>query len=446
MPSYIHKTVDYLKRNGIKSTYYAVMERLTPGGMADHNGYAYVPPSPEELEKQRLAWRQDEHPVSFSILVPAYETKREYLSALIDSVQAQSWGEWELIIADAGTSDSVEKTVALYQEDARIRYYRLERNGGISENTNKALEKAEKMYVGLLDHDDLLTPDALFEMAQTIRKTKEAALVYSDEDKCDGLGHYFYEPHLKEKFNLDLFLTNNYVCHFMAIERSLFKRLRLRSDYDGAQDYDVALRVVTEIRKEGFMPEERIAHVSKVLYHWRCHSQSTAENPKSKRYAYEAGRRAVGDFLKENDMKANVENLTHLGFYRVDYGGEIWRERPDIALIGGKILGRDNKITSGILSENGTPLYAGLDAHYSGYLHRAALQQDAAAVDVRCMRVRRELLPLFKQYFGVASPQALCRTDEEKDWIKISMEFCGFIRGQMPRTRFLWDPSWVVKL
>ena len=188
MANYINKTLNYLKRNGVKETYYAVMERLTPGGMADYSHYTYMAPSEEDLGLQRLAWKNEKNPVTFSLLVPAYETKPEYLTALIDSCLAQTWESFELILADASKTDAVEKMIALY-DDARIRYVRLAENEGISGNTNAAIEEATGMYVGLLDHDDLLTPDALYEMAQVIQE-KSPVLIYSDEDKCDGTGNY----------------------------------------------------------------------------------------------------------------------------------------------------------------------------------------------------------------------------------------------------------------
>lgn len=472
MPSYINKTLNYLKRNGVKNTYYAVMERLTPGGMADYSQYAYQLPDEETLKSQRESWKEERNPVSISLVVPTFETKPVYLTALIDSVLAQSWGSWQLILADASQSDTVEKTVALY-EDERIQYVRLNSNDGISANTNAAIAYAQGDYVGLLDHDDLLTPDALYEMAAAIQETPDAVLYYSDEDKCDGTGKQFYEPHIKEKFNLDLFLTNNYLCHFTVLQRELLSHLMLRPEMDGAQDYDLGLRVVTYLLKQQDKPEERIVHVPKVLYHWRCHSESTADNPESKLYAYEAGRRALQDFLRENEIRGTVKNTTHLGFYRVDYEGMVWRERRDIGIIGGRII-KGNKITSGILNSEGNPMYEGLDARYSGYLHRAALVQDAIACDVRSMELREELRTVFERYFSCEVPErAIYRTEDGtavsfatdsfyqelpfyKDLSqltasdarnaigKISLKFCERVREE--GYRIVWDPEKELKL
>ena len=180
----------------------------------------------------------------------------------------------------------------MYDKDSRIRYVRTAENKGMSENTNEALQYATGDYVGLLDHDDLLTPDALYEMAMTLQNANEqgieAALVYSDEDKCDTEAKIYYEPHVKLGFNWDLLLSNNYICHFLAMKTELIKKLGFRKEYDGAQDFDLVLRATLEKDEK-----DEILHVEKILYHWRCHDLSTAANPQSKLYAYEAGKRAA---------------------------------------------------------------------------------------------------------------------------------------------------------
>lgn len=477
MPSYFNKTLNYLKRNGVKNTYYAVMERLTPGGMTDYSGYTYQVPDEETQKNQKKEWQKRKNPLTISLVVPAYETKPIYLTALIDSVLAQTWESWELILADASAGDTVEKTVALY-EDTRIHYIRLENNGGISANTNAAIAYVmENMhhsdYVGLLDHDDLLTPDALYEMAAAIEDTPEAVLFYSDEDKCDGTGTQFYEPHIKEKFNLDLFLTNNYICHFTVLQKKLLEELQFRPEMDGAQDYDLLLQVVDQLLKQHKKPEPYILHIPKVLYHWRCHSESTADNPQSKLYAYEAGRRAIQAFLKEQGIHATVKNTSHLGFYRVEYSDSLWTERKEIGIVGGKVI-KGGKVVSGNLDGEGNVLYAGLDAHYSGYLHRAAMVQDAEACDVRSMEIREELRTIFEQYFSCQVPETaihrkedgtalsfstdsfyrdipfhadltqLTPADAQQAVAKISVKFCERIRQE--GYGIIWDPEKELKL
>ena len=178
-------------------------------------------PSPgteTELDAQRRrSWPE---PVLFSIAVPAYETDPVYLKELLDSLQEQTYPCWELILADAGTGDSVRKA-AEARADERIRYIRLASNDGIAGNTNAAIELAQGAYIGLLDHDDILTRDALYEMACALEKQEQNGIhpvfLYSDEDKCDGEAQNTYEPHRKTDFNLDLLLSNNYICHFLVM-------------------------------------------------------------------------------------------------------------------------------------------------------------------------------------------------------------------------------------
>ena len=313
----LKKTYYYLKRNGVMQTIGAALERVQAPYFAD---YDYVLPSKQELELQRnMEWK---NPPVFSVVVPAYETKEEFLEILIKSMLEQTYSYWELVIADASSSDKVKKQCEKYK-DNRIQYFSLENNAGISENTNQGMEKATGDYIGLLDHDDYLTPDALYEMASAIKKGKENHLeygfLYSDEDKCDETGTHFYDPHFKTDFNLDLFLTNNYICHFCVMKKKLVQNLRFRKEYDGAQDYDIFLRAVGELWKQNPKVEETIYHVPKVLYHWRCHNDSTAANPQSKRYAYDAGRRAVQDFVNQRGWDATVEEMAHVGFYKVVY-------------------------------------------------------------------------------------------------------------------------------
>ena len=424
----LKKTYYYCKKNGITDTYYALRERLyartSPLYMA---GYDYVPVSEEELQKQRETVFENE--IKFSILVPMYETKPEFARAMIDSVLAQTYSNWELILADASKTDMVKEVVSgvdgslssmgnVYASDSRIRYVRIAENKGISENTNKALKYATGDYIGLLDHDDLLTPDALYEMAVAIQAVdkngKTVAFVYSDEDKCDTEAKRYYEPHVKSGFNLDLLFSNNYICHFLVMKTELMQKTGFRKEFDGAQDFDLVLRAF--LQKE---PADEILHVNKVLYHWRCHESSTAANPQSKLYAYEAGKRAVesalesylgtmhnGNITKDDDMlyvnnvPVRVVHTKHNGFYRIEYGQgtaeDIFKVRKDIGVVAGPVID-NNKITSGILKKDGTCPYVGLPAKFSGYIHKMALQQNPECVDTGNASVRSELAEEIKR-------------------------------------------------
>ena len=383
----IKKTAYYLKRNGMRKTLSAVAERFGGTGQPD---YQFVPISEEELQSQKEKSDAGFSKLLFSILVPAYRTPKTYLCEMIESVLKQTYSHWELILADASGDDSV-KNVAESYCDERIRYIRLPSNDGIAGNTNQGLEYATGDYVGLLDHDDILTENALFEMAERIEGEKlkgiTLQMLYSDEDKCNGDRTAYYEPNWKEKFNLDLLLTNNYICHFLVMKRELMQKLMLRQEYDGAQDFDLVLRAAYELTGH----EEQIAHIPKVLYHWRCHTSSTAENPQSKLYAYDAGRRAVQDFADRMGWKVQVSDMAHLGFYRMEYLGDIFEMRPELGAVGGPVI-RRGKVMGGRMSESGEIFYHGLRASYSGYLHRAALAQDAEALDIRNINIRKELL------------------------------------------------------
>ena len=258
-----------------------------------------------------------------SLLVPAYRTPLQYLKDMIDSVLAQTYAGWELCIADGSEDDSLTDTLRAYAEkDPRIRYIHLEKNEGISGNTNRAANLATGDYVIPVDHDDLLSPDALFEIAARIASTG-AKVLYTDEDKIDMEGKNRFDPNLKPDFSPDLLRSHNYITHLFAVSRELFEEAgAFRPQFDGAQDYDLILRCCEKA--------DRIEHIARVLYHWRCHPQSTAGNPNSKLYAYEAGKRAVAAHLERIGRPGKVEDAGHWGLLHVSY--EISRE-PLVSVI-----------------------------------------------------------------------------------------------------------------
>ncbi len=361
------KTYYYLKKNGIKAALLAARERA----FLKEENYQYIPVSQEELDRQSSY--QFQHKILFSILVPVYHTPREYFIEMIESLRTQSYGNFELILADASKDDSLKEIVDQI-EDNRIRYIKLNENKGISENTNAALEVAVGDYVGLLDHDDVLTRDALFEMALAIEKTS-AQMLYSDEDKGDGEMERFYDVNKKPKFDQDYLWSNNYICHFTVMERSLMQKLKFRKEYDGAQDYDLILRGARTLE------HLQIVNIPKVLYHWRCHIDSTAINPQSKLYAYEAGKRAIQDDLNERGILATVRHSKHLGFYRVDYEKDIFECREEVAMVVGPVYHK-NRIVKGARDEAGNLLYGGLRKGFSGgHLHRGSVWQVCALGD-----------------------------------------------------------------
>lgn len=322
----------------------------------------------------------------------------------------------------------------------------LSENKGISANTNAGIGLAAGDAVGLLDHDDLLTANALWEMADCLEKEKKRGkqklVLFSDEDKCDGAASRFYEPNFKPDFDGELLLTNNYICHFTVIETAFLKELKLRSGFDGAQDYDLVLRA--------YAAGGQFVHVPKVLYHWRCHEASTASNPQSKRYAYEAGQRALEDYCLRKGWKATVSGLKHLGFYREDYEDSVFCQRRKSGF--GQSLCRAAEmflairhpkgfLVSGLYENDGSMRYAGLRKGYSGPMHRAALQQSAPAADLRSMEVCSALKERYAQTIAELKEayQGLSTAAQETKILQKSMEFCK--EATAAGYGILWDPQ-----
>ncbi len=371
------KTIRYFKRNGFVSTCYAILERFLP-----QRG---VPFRADEDSFSCELYRGND--ISFSILVPVYETKPEYLKAMIDSCLMQTYGKLELIIADASKSDRPGHIIASYDDD-RVRYIRLSENKGISANTNEALAEATGDYCVLLDHDDILNLNALSINASCIAKARgqgiSPVLLYSDEDKCNEAGTKFFGAHYKEKFNLDLLLSNNYICHLAVIRRDVLQKTRFRPEFDGSQDHDLFLRIAGEAK------DEEIIHIPEILYHWRCSSNSTAEDPASKEYAYKAGLKAVGEFASKHFGKCHAEHLEHRGFYRVVYEEDIFTCRPEVGAVGGMAV-RRHKVVTGVMNEQAKDPYAGMPVGFSGYMKKAKLQQQVYALDIRTVRPSPEM-------------------------------------------------------
>ena len=412
----IAKTKRYLRRNGLKRTVSAVMERISA---PKYEEYAFSPLTEDEIKLiQEYIFT---NPVKISILVPAYRTNPTFFRELLDSVIAQYYPYWELVIADASGNNDLEAIVEEYRPklsaESSIVYLTLADNKGISENTNVALEAATGDYIGLLDHDDVLTPDALFYVAREIEKHCPV-LIYSDEDKTDSELKTFYEPHRKKKLNLDLILTNNYICHFCVMKADVMKELKFRQEYDGAQDFDIILRCVA-----GLKDDKEATHIPRILYHWRCHNESTAANTDSKLYAYESGKYAVEDFLNKKGWNATVEHMPHLGFYRTVYEPDIFSNRKDVGILAGPVY-KSGKIVGGAMKRDGTVMYQGLPKDFSGYMHRASLMQQVGAGDIRNMQIRPELQELWEKEVVPKLAEKHC------DYVKVSVAFCEQARLQ----------------
>ncbi|MDO4343700.1 MAG: glycosyltransferase family 2 protein [Eubacteriales bacterium] len=247
-----------------------------------------------------------------SILVPTYRTPVPFLREMIESVQAQTYPNWELCIADGGSGPEIEKILDDYAAaDSRIKYTVLKENGGISANTNGAAGLAAGDYIALLDHDDIIAPEALSEVAAALQDPL-VEVVYTDEDKITMDSSEHFSPNFKPDFAPDLLRSHNYITHFLVIRKTLFDEVGgFCSEYDGAQDYDLIFKCTEKAKK--------IYHIPRVLYHWRAHKDSTAENPESKLYAYEAGRKAIDAHLGRCGLKGSAERMKLWGMYHVTY-------------------------------------------------------------------------------------------------------------------------------
>ncbi|WP_036608029.1 glycosyltransferase family 2 protein [Oribacterium sp. P6A1] len=354
---------EYFRDHGFRALWKKSVHRLK-GIQEDYDyneWYKKVKITEEELEKQRNTVL----PVQpkFSIVIPVYETPEKFLRKMLTSIADQTYGNFEVCVADAtpyekyGNAEAAGKlpkeVLKEYQDrDLRFRFKVLEKNLGISDNTNAAINMAEGDFIVFADHDDELEPNALFECAKTINEHPDCVMIYSDEDKIDFEDTYYFEPHFKSDFNPDLLRSVNYVCHLMAFKRELLdsiaetdedgSKVYERKAYDGAQDHDLILRAVEKAQemerektggdleklseedrkllREGRFTSSNICHIQKSLYHWRSHQASTAQHPEAKLYAFDAGARAVYDHCKRLGLPVKkVEKGITYGFYHTVY-------------------------------------------------------------------------------------------------------------------------------
>lgn len=318
------KAVKYLRKYGLKKTIIRSTEKIFKAEVKDYQKWMRNKQlSLEELEKQRQEYF--EYVPKISIVVPLYKTPSNYLKELIESVKCQTYSNWELCLSDGSGADSpLKKVLQDYaKSDKRIKVVFSDTQLKISENTNKAIEIAEGEYIAFADHDDLLTPNALYECVCALNQNRDIDMIYTDEDKISMDGKEYFEPHFKTDFNIDLLCSMNYFCHLVVVNVGLIAKVGcLRSEYDGAQDYDFVLRCVESAKK--------IYHIPMVLYHWRAHRESTSENPKSKMYAFEAGRRAVQAHYDRIGVNAKVSQGEYLGLYKTEF---VLEDKPLISIV-----------------------------------------------------------------------------------------------------------------
>ncbi len=265
-------------------------------------------PKARELKDQKK--QVFEKAYKISVVVPLFETKEYFLAELIDCLKQQTYSNWELCLADGSPKklDFIER----YLKDDRIKYQWIGENRGISGNTNEAIKMATGSYIGFLDHDDLLAPFALFEVMKTIEENPDAEFLYSDEDRIEGEFHKRKNMFFKPDFSKYTLLSANYICHFCVFKKELMDKLcGLKSEYDGSQDFDLVLRASEKT--------DKIYHIPKVLYHWRDHASSTAENSDAKPYAYEIAKKVIKDHLERCHIHAQIKDGESPGSYEIKY-------------------------------------------------------------------------------------------------------------------------------
>lgn len=313
-PANIFATLRYIARNGFSGLKDAILRALHGDALSSVYPIWFKrhQATGKELAQQKKAVFA--HAPTISVVVPTYNTPVDLLKEMVDSVRAQSYSHWELCIADGSLGNrAVRGELEAYaKRDGRIKVQFLDENHGISGNSNAALALATGDIVGFLDHDDTVEPDLLYEIAKAFQEDG-ADIVYTDEDKIMEPDWTPTDPNFKPDFSMDLFRSHNYITHFFACRKTIVDEVGgFRPEFDGSQDYDLMFRCIEKARK--------IVHVPKVLYHWRMVATSTAADPRSKMYCYEAGRKAIQAHLERIGVKGHVEIIPDMwGMYHTTY-------------------------------------------------------------------------------------------------------------------------------
>lgn len=311
----LKKGLNYLKTNGIRSTLHRIRLQPTINQKAEDYHKWIEKNEGWDLSKVKEECRNFSYSPKISVLMPVYNVEEKWLLKCIQSVQSQVYENWELCIADdASTDKNVKEFLKKFsKKDKRIKIIYREENGHISKATNTALQIATGEYVALLDNDDELAPFAFYEIVKLLNEKPELDLIYSDEDKIDLKDNRF-DPAFKPDWSPDLLLGTNYISHLGVYRRSIINEIGgFRVGYEGSQDYDLVLRFTEKTTKN------KIAHIPKILYHWRVLPTSTAADQSSKGYAFEAGRRALEDALKRRNIKGKAKHAAGNGLYDVEY-------------------------------------------------------------------------------------------------------------------------------
>lgn len=307
----IHRLIQSASEDGYKLTYMRIRRKL-------HSKYGAKVFKKSwklgEADRKQQEQRAFDCYAMISILVPLYNTPVSFLNELMDSVQAQTYKHFELCLADGSDEAHAEvgEVVKLHAKcDKRIRYVKLDKNGGISENTNACIQMATGSYFALLDHDDLLHPSALYYVMEAIEQAK-ADFIYTDEATFRNHPKDAYLPHFKQDFSPDTLRAHNYICHLTVFSRELAEKAGgFRKEYDGSQDYDMVLRLTEKAKK--------IVHIPRILYYWRNHQASVASNVAAKPYVINAAKAAIDGHLQRIGIRGKVANTVIPSIYRISY-------------------------------------------------------------------------------------------------------------------------------
>ena len=353
-----------------------------------------------------------------SIFMAVREPDLRLFRATLNSVLEQTYGEYELYILDRGISDQVRDVIAWYRED-RLHYLDVSDDKGLAGVVNKAASQAGGDYIFRIECGDLLTRDALFEMALAIMQT-DAEILYTDEDRRDLRGKHFTDPWFKPDFSIDYLYATDYISRVLIVRRSLFLALRFREEYDDAPEYDFVLRA----------PKSGIHHISRVL----CHVYQKGNLPAE---VMDARKRALEEYFRIRKVRAAVRPSRSAGIMEIEYIPDIFTARKMVGAVGGKVLDEKHRIVGGMQDERGNILFEGWDEVEAGPRMIAQTVQNAWAVDVRCMKIREELYSLYEEVFGCSYDGHVMYADENLR--KLSREFCARVR-EMGYT-IVWNPT-----
>lgn len=318
----VRKALRVLKNEGVDVVFYKIKLRRNVRNIYKK----WIAGNERNLE----ATKELEYNPFFSVVIPVYNVADNMLRECIDSVLNQTYTNFEVILVDdASTQESVRTVLGEYESDQRVKVIYRPENGHISRATNDGIEAAKGEFVALCDCDDLYSPNALYEIALKLNENKEYDFIYSDEDKISEDGKVRRDPFFKPDWSPETFMSYMYTCHLSVYRKSLLDEVGgLHVGFEGSQDYDLVLRIMEKTNK--------IAHVPKILYHWRMRKESTANALTAKPYILESTRMAKEEALVRRGLKGNLTLIPDIGQYRVTY---IPKDNPLVSIV---IPSKDN--------------------------------------------------------------------------------------------------------